>query len=63
MFLELEEQAYRSWLDRIAQNMNATRRATVDRSYRKRIQAYKIVIYVLTPREMRDSDMPGMWER
>jgi hypothetical protein len=63
MILTEEIQSYEGWLERIAPKLKATRRAQVRRVFKKRIQALRIVVYILTPRDIRDTDMPNLFER
>lgn len=61
--LEDEIRSYNHWKDHVAGKMKTTRRIQVQRAFKKRLQAMRIVIYILTPREMRDGDMPTLFER
>lgn len=56
--LENEESMYRWWLENVKHKLNRTRQKGVDREFKKRIQALKIVVYMLTPFGERTSDVP-----
>lgn len=63
LILEEEQSNYERWQGYIAPKMQRTKAKTVERAFKKRIQAFRIVIYVLTPREMRDTDIPNLFNR
>ena len=46
---EAEEAAYQRWQENIAHKLRPTRQAQVRREFEKRIKAYKITIWNLTP--------------
>lgn len=60
--LEEEMRGYQFWNDRIKGTMKATRAAQVERKMKQRIQALRIVIWMLTPPLERQSDFPGFWK-
>ena len=62
LFLDEEQRTYDRWKESIAHKLKSTRRSQVDRNFRKRIQAIRIVIWIMTPRELRDDDMPPLYE-
>ena len=63
MILEDEEEKYNHFKERVCHKLTATRRGQVERSFKKRIQAIRITIYILTPIEMRDDDIPVLFKR
>jgi hypothetical protein len=60
--LDHEVAGYNSWKERIAPKMKPTLASTIDRSHRQRIQALRIVIWMLTPTMERNDDFPGFWK-
>lgn len=58
VLLETELKCYKHWKDNIQHNLNRTRQKQIDREYKKRIQAAKIVIHWLTPFWERTEDVP-----
>lgn len=56
--LEYEEKAYKQWQEFIKPKLNRTRQKQIDREFKKRIQAAKIVIHWLTPFYERVDDAP-----
>lgn len=63
VILSEEEQAYQHFKDYVQHRLKGTRRTQVQRAFKKRIQAYRIVIYMLTPYDKRMSDIPVLFER
>jgi len=63
LILSEEEQRYEHFKDYVSPKLVATRRCQVDRAFKKRIQAIRITIYVLTPIEMREEDIPLLFKR
>ena len=63
MILQDEEDKYNHFIERVSYKLTATRRSQVERSFKKRIQAIRITIYILTPMEMRDEDVPVLFKR
>lgn len=60
--LEEEIKSFESWKTRIRPKQKATLASTIDRRYRQRIQALRIVIWMLTPTMERNDDFPGYWK-
>ena len=58
VILETELKAYDRWKEIIAPKLNRTRQKQIDREFKKRIQAAKIVIHWLTPFYERTEDTP-----
>lgn len=58
VILENEEQMYTKWKENIKPTMNRTRQKQIEREYKKRMQAAKIVIHWLTPFYERTEDVP-----
>lgn len=56
--LESEENQFLHWQQHIKEKLNRTRRKQIEREYKKRIQAAKIVIHWLTPFYERTEDVP-----
>jgi hypothetical protein len=63
LFLEQEEQGYDHWLRVVKPKLKKTLADQLERKHRQRIQAFKIVIWILTPTMERDNDFPGFWNR
>lgn len=60
IILQEEEKQQQFWNDNVAPRLNTTRRKQVVREANKRIQALKIVIYMLTPFYERTEDVPSI---
>lgn len=60
--LEEEERGYLFWEERVKSQLKPTRAGQVERKIKQRIQALRIVIWMLTPLQDRDSDFPGYWK-
>jgi hypothetical protein len=57
-----EKNGYDHWLEHIKPRLTATRASQVDRMLKQRLQALKIVIWMLTPSMEREDDFPGFWK-
>jgi hypothetical protein len=60
VILATEEKSFEFWNDQTKHRMNFTRQAQIERRFNKRIQALKIVIYMLTPYTDRVEDEPAI---
>jgi len=60
IILAEEERQQKFWEENIAHRLNPTRKKQVEREANKRIQALKIVIYMLTPFYERTTDVPSI---
>lgn len=58
VILENEVQEYDRWKVVIRHQLNSTRQKQIEREFKKRIQAMKIVVHMLTPFWERTSDTP-----
>ena len=58
VILDEEIRSYDRWLDKIKYTLNLTRQKQVEREFRKRMQAAKIVIHWLTRFDERVNDVP-----
>lgn len=56
--LENKEAQYKHWQEHIKHKLNPTRKKEVERAFKKVIQAYKIIIFDLTPYFERTADPP-----
>lgn len=56
--LDNELKCYNHWKENIKEKLNRTRQKQIEREYKKRIQAAKIVIHWLTPFWERTEDVP-----
>lgn len=56
--LSEELESYKDWIDNWKPRMNRTRQRDVERNYNKRIQAFRITIYALTPYTERTHEIP-----
>ena len=56
--LDNEEAVYKRWMEIVKPNLNSTRQKQIDREFKKRLQAAKIVIHWLTPFWERTEDVP-----
>jgi hypothetical protein len=57
--LENKEAPYRKWQEDIRPKLNKTRQRDIERHFQKTIQAYKIIIFDLTPYYERVGDPPA----
>jgi uncharacterized protein len=60
--LDEEQRLYQHWQDHIKQRMKPTRSGQVERAFKQRIQALRIVVWMLTPVMERKEDFPGYWK-
>ena len=58
--LENKESQYKHWQESVKHKLNETRRKQVERHFQKTIQAYKIIIFDLTPYYERVGDPPAI---
>lgn len=56
--LDNEDAVYKRWKEIVKPKLNSTRQKQIDREFKKRIQAAKIVIHWLTPFWERTEDVP-----
>lgn len=61
LFLKEEEGQYARWLEVYKPRLKKTAASHIDRRFRQRIQAFKLVIWILSPRDDRDRHFPGYW--
>ena len=61
--LEVEEKSYERWKEIYAHKCTPTQRKIAERNFKKRIVAYKIVIWDLTPIYERSPEVPIFFER
>jgi hypothetical protein len=57
--LQNKEAQYKSWQENVRHKLNKTRKRDVERHFQKTIQAYKIIIFDLTPYFERIGDPPA----
>jgi uncharacterized membrane-anchored protein YhcB (DUF1043 family) len=57
--LENKEAQYKKWQEDIKHKLNKTRQRDIERHFQKTIQAYKIIIFDLTPYYERVGDPPA----
>jgi hypothetical protein len=62
-FLEEEERHLEHFENHAARHLGKTRAEYVRRDYRQRIQALRVVIWMLTPPLERTTEFPGFWRR
>lgn len=60
-FLNEEERQYSRWTLVVRQGLKKTAADHIDRRWRQRIQAFRMVIWILSPYKDRDGDFPGFW--
>lgn len=58
--LENKEKQYQHWNECVKHKLNATRQKGIQRHFEKTIQAYKIIIFDLTPYYERVGDPPAI---
>lgn len=61
--LELEESQYKRWQETYSLKCTPTQKKIAERNFKKRITAYKIVIWDLTPMFERSPDAPIFFDR
>jgi hypothetical protein len=61
--LEQEEQGYDHWLRIVKPKLKKTLADQLERKQKQKIQALKIVIWILTPPMERDNEFPGFWSK
>lgn len=59
LLLEETLAQFNAWNERVRHRLNKTRQQQIERDYQKRIQALRIVIYMLTPTYERMTDEPS----
>lgn len=63
IFLEEEQKGYDHWLRIVKPRLKKTLADQLERKQKQRIQALKIVIWLLTPPMERDNEFPGFWSK
>lgn len=58
LLLDNEEQTFKHWEEVVKPKLNTTRQKQIEREFKKRIQAARIVIHWLTPFFERTTDVP-----
>lgn len=58
VILDHEIKSFDHWIEVIKPKLNRTRQKQIDREHKKRIQAMRIVIHMLTPYLERTEDVP-----
>jgi hypothetical protein len=62
IMLDVEQVNYARWQEAIKPRLTATRSSQMERMLKQRIQALKVVIWMLTPSMDREDDFPGFWK-